>query len=442
MKISLNLIQCLLVSILLTTTIFSQQGWVQQSGGIPCNLSSVYFANEDSGWTVSGSCPGGGLLMKTTDGGSHWTVNYNIPLFSIQFIDGNTGWTVGGDPYGGRIKKSTDGGITWVTQVNLEDYGFSSVSFIDENIGYACGVYFYFGSRGVVFKTTNGGNYWFNTIPYPYTFEGILRSVFFVNQNLGWTVGDNGVIRKTTNGGNDWDVEMISDTDLYSVFFVDENNGWIVGNLNWPNLTLHTTNGGSNWYFITQDSVSLDYLYDVYFIDINNGWIVGENGNIFNTTDAGASWIVQNSGTVLDLHSVDFIDHYTGWVVGSDGTILKTTNSGVTFIEEKEINSAPTDFSLKQNYPNPFNPTTKIRYNIPSVGTHRDASLQVTLKFYDVLGNEVAILVNEEKPAGTYEVEFNKASHSGEGRNLPSGIYFYQLRAGDFRETKKMILLK
>jgi hypothetical protein len=64
----------------------------------------------------------------------------------------------------------------------------------------------------------------------------------------------------------------------------------------------------------------------------------------------------------------------------------------------------------------------------------------VTLKVYDILGREIATLVNEEKPAGEYEVEFN--SHSGEVRNLPSGIYFYQLQAGDFISTKKMILLK
>ncbi len=105
------------------------------------------------------------------------------------------------------------------------------------------------------------------------------------------------------------------------------------------------------------------------------------------------------------------------------------------------------DFHLMQNYPNPFNPTTKIKFSIPA-GTKRDVS--VHLKVYDVLGNEIATLVNEEKPAGTYEVEFN--SHSGEVRNLPSGIsvkggyasgvYFYQLQVGDFVATKKMVLMK
>ncbi len=106
-------------------------------------------------------------------------------------------------------------------------------------------------------------------------------------------------------------------------------------------------------------------------------------------------------------------------------------------IVEVEI-EAPTEFSLEQNYPNPFNPITKIKYTISSVTLRQAQSdILVTLKVYDVLGNEVATLVNEEKPAGEYEVEFSDKSEG-----LPSGIYFYQLAAGNFLQTKKMILMK
>ncbi len=85
-------------------------------------------------------------------------------------------------------------------------------------------------------------------------------------------------------------------------------------------------------------------------------------------------------------------------------------------------------YMLNQNYPNPFNPTTKIKYQIPNAGV-------VMLRVYDIIGNEIVELVNEKKPAGIYEIEFNAA-------NSPSGIYFYQLRAGNFVETKKMVLMK
>ena len=93
----------------------------------------------------------------------------------------------------------------------------------------------------------------------------------------------------------------------------------------------------------------------------------------------------------------------------------------------------PLAFELEQNYPNPFNPSTKINYSVPQLS-------QVQIKVFDVLGNEIETLVNEEKPAGEYEVIFN--SHSGKVRNLTSGVYFYQLKAGEFIQTKKMILLK
>ncbi|MCW9096104.1 MAG: T9SS type A sorting domain-containing protein, partial [Ignavibacteriaceae bacterium] len=88
----------------------------------------------------------------------------------------------------------------------------------------------------------------------------------------------------------------------------------------------------------------------------------------------------------------------------------------------------PLTYSLEQNYPNPFNPSTKIKYSVPQ-------SSQVQIKIFDVLGNEIETLVNEEKRAGTYEINWNAI-------NLPSGVYFYQLRAGEFVSTKKMILLK
>ena len=102
--------------------------------------------------------------------------------------------------------------------------------------------------------------------------------------------------------------------------------------------------------------------------------------------------------------------------------------SGATFVEEQMKYPTPDQYTLEQNYPNPFNPSTKIRYSIPQ-------SSNIIIKIFDILGNEIETLVNEEKPVGTYELTWNAV-------NLPSGIYFCHLRAGDFISTKKMVLLK
>ncbi|MDP3831986.1 MAG: hypothetical protein Q8Q47_11990, partial [Ignavibacteriaceae bacterium] len=123
-------------------------------------------------------------------------------------------------------------------------------------------------------------------------------------------------------------------------------------------------------------------------------------------------------------------------------------NGGFSYSSEVEINveAIPTEFALYQNYPNPFNPSTKIKYSIPSVESHSGAAEQnVSLKIYDILGNEVATLVNENKAAGNYEVVFN-ASRTEQDRGIASGIYIYQLRAtssnNTFTDTKKMLFIK
>ncbi len=117
----------------------------------------------------------------------------------------------------------------------------------------------------------------------------------------------------------------------------------------------------------------------------------------------------------------------------------KVTDYSFSVTSVTEGNNQPEGFKLEQNYPNPFNPSTKIKFSIPesplSGGDGRGGLQLIKLVVYDLLGNEVATLVNKELPAGNYEIEFNAS-------NLPSGVYFYQLTAGSFIQTKKMILIR
>jgi hypothetical protein len=125
-------------------------------------------------------------------------------------------------------------------------------------------------------------------------------------------------------------------------------------------------------------------------------------------------------------------DYYTSWKAQSaaENTRIKnwlaTGKDGGTSVATQP--GIPSKYELSQNYPNPFNPLTKIKYSVPQYSN-------IILKVFDLLGNEIETLVNEEKPAGTYELTWSAAS-------LPSGVYFYQLRAGSFVETKKMMLMK
>jgi hypothetical protein len=145
------------------------------------------------------------------------------------------------------------------------------------------------------------------------------------------------------------------------------------------------------------------------------------------------NWLnVSRSSYTHDVHNnllEELNQHWDGsnwenyWRITSNYIIVGIDQS------EGDVNS----YQLSNNYPNPFNPSTKIKYQIPERSF-------VTLKVYDVLGNEITTLVNEEKPAGNYEVEFNVGQDSSP--DIASGIYFYQLKADNYVETKKMILLR
>jgi hypothetical protein len=115
------------------------------------------------------------------------------------------------------------------------------------------------------------------------------------------------------------------------------------------------------------------------------------------------------------------------YIGNSSGVFFGEADSLVVSVDEN-IKPVLKSFSLSQNFPNPFNPLTNIGFTISDFGF-------VSLKVYDILGNEIAILVNEEKQPGTYEVEFHAT-------DLTSGIYFYQLKAGHYLETRKMVMLK
>jgi hypothetical protein len=151
--------------------------------------------------------------------------------------------------------------------------------------------------------------------------------------------------------------------------------------------------------------------------------------------------VVDGNGTTTTQSDYSYVDEnlssgsysYTLIQIDFDGT---KKNLGTI---ELSLNEIPKEFSLSQNYPNPFNPVTKISYSISDINSF------VQLKVFDVLGHEVATLVNEVQPAGTYDIEFPVIGGSASGENasgLSSGIYFYTLKAGNFYKTKKMILLK
>jgi hypothetical protein len=197
-----------------------------------------------------------------------------------------------------------------------------------------------------------------------------------------------------------------------------------------------TTNGGDNW-----KCLALTYWgvpFSCSFRTRDEGWVtLGYVPDFLITTDGSRSWNEVVTPDSSFIYDVAFTDYRNGFCVGDSGVIYKFNYQSVN-ISKVEI-LIPADFKLYQNYPNPFNPSTKIKFDIANnpllrgVGEARGVYTQ--LKIYDITGREISTLVNEQLSPGTYEVTFD-------GSNIPSGIYFYQLKTNTYSETKKMLIIK
>ena len=188
-----------------------------------------------------------------------------------------------------------------------------------------------------------------------------------------------------------------------------------------------TTDGGKTWKekFFTPFRY---YIQGIGFINDSVGWAGGNSSyTTYETTDGGDSWHDAHFGS--RVNRIRKINDSVAYAMGE--TIYKYENTNTTGVESAKNNS-PSGFELKQNYPNPFNPSTTIEFSIPA---NIENNSLVLLKVYDILGKEIRTIFDEVKEPGNYKVLFNAEA-------LPSGVYFYTLRVGDYSETKKFILLK
>jgi photosystem II stability/assembly factor-like uncharacterized protein len=408
----------------LTNIAFSQSGWENMLiTNDPTTYTSINFIDQNTGWAV-GWFPGfsaGCRIAMSTNGGVNWECQLSDPypaLFDVHFLNSATGYAAGW-----QFWKTTNGGNVW-SAISTPAGSINSIFFINENTGFAAGSRAVSGnSLGTLFRTTSGGSNWDTVSVLSST---SINEVFFINSTTGWFCGNNGVLLKATNALNFTFSNSGTTNDLKSMFFLNEQTGWTGGN----GLLLKTTNGGVNWSNQIQ-GFGLR-VNSIQFINANVGWISGDSlagVKVYHTTNGGNSWNQQFVAGGVNP-KIFFIDANTGWFVG--GVNRKTTNGGVTSLTPIST-YIPSHFSLSQNFPNPFNPATKIKFDIPaSVETTRWV---VSLKIHDILGREVAVLVNEQLRPGSYEVDWDASA-------FPSGIYFYTINSGSFKETRKMVLLK
>ncbi len=452
--------------------------WTKQISGTSKRLNDLKFISSQNGWVIGDS----GVILHTDNGGLNWIVQpsgLGSRLWSISSIDSAYCKISGA---GGMILHTTNGGINWLYQnIGFNDVNLTSIYFINRNKGWLGGFTYYpgVGTFAGIQTTENSGISWQTQ----YDGYGIINEISFLDENYGWVSGIGNFILKTVDAGNHWKICNLSQQGItFKHFLVKPNVGWVTSYLYGNNIHF-TSDDGNSW---TVQNQSESMYNDINFVEQKFGWAVGNNGLIVHTDNGGGVFpttpllIAPANNQQLVSDTINFVwssatPQITGYhfylstdslfsnlidTLITDTTILlsnleintkyywkvkakngigsgdesetyyfKTTLTGIDGTQE-----VPLSFSLSQNYPNPFNPSTSIKYAISS-------RQFVTLKVYDVLGKEVATLVNEEKPAGMYNVEFNSVE-TLHATSLPSGVYFYQLKTGDFIETKKMILMK
>lgn len=318
--------------LLLNMSQFTSAQWQWQNPLPQGNsLYSVQFLDDNNGYAVGGVYDIS-TIIKTTDGGNDWVlINSGVEtdLHSVHFINNNTGWAVGNP---GTIIKTTDGGENWFTQTSGVSAWLSEIYFINENIGWTVG------SDGTALKTMNGGNNW---VILDTDTSAFLSDIFFIDQYIGWIVGKNGLILNTTNGGIDWTIQPSSTSSwLLSIHLVSQNVGWAVGGNSeyTEGIILKTSNGGLNW--IEQNSGQSNRLVSVHFLDENNGITVGTK-NVFphydlilRTSDGGNTWLESQTNLNTHLEDVTYTDPNNIWSVGTYGMIVKSTDGGENWISQ------------------------------------------------------------------------------------------------------------
>jgi photosystem II stability/assembly factor-like uncharacterized protein len=312
------------------------------------------------------------------------------------------------------ILRSNDGGRNWLPQNSGTTEVLWSVVFSDADNGIIVG------EEGTILRTSDGGAFWSKVDGIP---DNHLTDVCYVDANTLCAVGRSSRILRSTDGGETWkSVATRSNGYLASLDFVDAFRGLAVGGYG---EVLASSDGGASW---SERSIGANpWLRNVEMI-MDNGFPIaftcGDRGIIYRSDDGGETWTPQVIGESNSIFSTCFTDARTGTAVGSNGTILRTTTGGVTWVEDEK--PSPSLLHLGQNYPNPVSASTTIPFSLTSPE-------HVRLSVYDMLGREVAVLVNGRLDAGLHSVRFDAAG-------LPSGMYFSVLKNGAAVETRKLLL--
>ncbi len=389
--------------------------WSEQTSGIATVLYSVSAVDDNVAWAAGAA----GKVLRTTNKGLTWTTvtapNPN-DIYTIYAFDQNKAMVTSSPSTGTFAYITTNGGANW-TQVLAQTGGFfDDIQFKDANNGFLYGDPV--GGRLTLFKTTNGGFNWDSAgLYYPTALAG-WNNGMYVNGDKVFIGTNSGNLIYSSNFGSSFSLLATGLTNTYVTWFNNASVG-LTGGASF----MATTNGGTNWAATTVPSTGNSSGVTG---RQNSWWVTRQGTSVYFSSNNGTSWASQYTAPAGNFYHITMSRNGSSiWGVRSNGGIARYgLVTGVNPISS----TTPDNYSLGQNYPNPFNPTTNINFSIPKSGL-------VTMKVFDILGKEVATLVNGNFNAGSYTVDFNASSYA-------SGVYFYRLDVNGFTEVKRMMLVK
>jgi hypothetical protein len=425
-----------LVPVVLTTLVLSCGSpsvgqWVQTAG--PCT-GKIYVLAIIETMLFAGTydlleCPG--VLYLSPDAGTHWSAaNAPRPNWYVTSLAVNGAHLYAGG-YG--VAHSTDYGATWtVVNAGLTDKTVFCLA--------ADGAALYAGTYAGVFLSTDHGLNWTLSLPTPDPIISLAVSGarVFAATRAGynaWGTMWGSLIYRLASGDTNW---ARADSGLPGIsklaplgacgssLFVDT-SPVTVGPpppSSDESCVYRSVDNGMNW---TVADSGLPYLVTCFAASGQN-LFAGTQHGVYRSTDHGSTWSESNEG-LANPHIVALAADQTHLFAGTDsGGVWRRPLAEMAVSVENLSGNRPHEFRLHQNYPNPFNPSTTIRYELPT-------SSMVTLSVYDILGNEVSVLVSERRDAGVHELKFD-------GAGLSSGVYFCRMRAGAVVQSRKLLLVR
>lgn len=422
----------LMVLLVLPLRGFGQDIWLLQRPNFPArvSVSALCAPNSRVCWAAGTILPANTKpyqgYSRTTNGGDIWGEEWvcdTIPgagdgyLSEIEALDADTAFAAvyvlsTSDAKG--VYKTTDGGATWTKQHAYASalYGAGYIHFFDADNGVVVG-----DPNLETYTTTNGGRNWDPVVMPPtlaeeYTWTG--GNSFAAAGHCAWFVSTKRIFR-STDRGHTWSASPVIDA-YGAIAFQDSQTGMCVL---YPNRYRKTTDGGATWDVMTDPVIDSIDASCVRYVPGTPGTYVVAGGfspahhGVACTNDGGGHW------TLLDTSNIGtcvFPSDSIGWgdpATPDDAVYTYVGPRLMTSVESGAV--APCSFRLFQNYPNPFNPVTTIAYELPGWSN-------VRLSVFDMLGREVAVLVDERMDAGAHETRFD-------GSTFASGVYLYRLQA-------------